>query len=136
MGEMAHVPGLPHHLRPALHSVVSKKLWNIATVSFLPKWKCPGLKWRLIVNKHFTPCCGLHSLVSRALDVLLDAFPTHLWSDYLSMGEIVSLVSDFNSQVRHYQFDIGCAVAADMTDCFRHLPCEHFADMWDDLAGY
>lgn len=52
------------------------------------------------------------------------------------MGEIVSLVSNFNSQVRHYQFDIGCAVAADMTDCFRHLPCEHFADMWDDLAGY
>ena len=74
---MASIPGLPDHLAPALHSAVAKKLWRIASISLLPKWKCPGLKWRLIVNKHFTPCCGLHSLVSRALDVLLDSFPVH-----------------------------------------------------------
>ena len=64
---MASIPGLPDHLAPALHSAVAKKIWRVASISLLPKWKCPGLKWRLIVNKHFTPCCGLHSLVSRAL---------------------------------------------------------------------
>ncbi|CAL1157640.1 unnamed protein product [Cladocopium goreaui] len=35
-----------------------------------------------------------------------------------------------------YQFDVGCTAAADMKDCFRHLPCERFADMWDGLAAY
>lgn len=44
------------------------------------------LSFLLIVNKHGTPCCGLHSLVSRALDILLDAFPVHLWTDYLSVA--------------------------------------------------
>ena len=133
---MANMSDLPSHLIPGLHTVVSKRQWCIATVSFLPKWKCPGLKWRLIVNKHYTPCCGLHSLVSRGLDILLDSFPRHLWSDYLSMGEVVSLVGDFNLHVQDYQFDVGCTAAADMKDCFRHLPCERFADMWDGLAAY
>ena len=133
---MAAVPLLPDYLSPHVHAVVSRKLWRIATVSVLPKWKCPGLKWRLIINKHFTPCCGLHSLVSRALDVLLDGLPVHLWSDYLSIGDVVPLVAAFNLHASDYQFTIGCAVAADMVDCFRHLPCEHFADMWDALAAY
>lgn len=133
---MASIPGLPDHLAPALHSAVAKKLWRIASISLLPKWKCPGLKWRLIVNKHFTPCCGLHSLVSRALDVLLDSFPVHLWSDYLSMGDIMTLVRDFNTMGDLYQMDSGCGVAADMTDCFRHLPIDKFGTMWDALSEF
>ena len=130
---MASIPGLPDHFAPALHSAVAKNLWRIASISLLPKWKCPGLKWRLIVNRHFTPCCGLHSLVSRALDVLLDSFLVHLWSGYLSMGDIVTLVRDFNTQ---YQMDYGCGVAADMTDCFRHLPVDQFGTMWDALSEF
>ena len=52
------------------------------------------------------------------------------------MGEVVSLVGDFNFHVHNYKFDVGCTAAADMKDCFRHLPCERFAAMWDSLAAY
>ena len=130
------VPGLPGHLSPCSLATVPRSSWRIGSVSVLPKWKAPGVKWRLIVNKHSTPCCGLHSFISRAVDVLLDNFPIHLWTDYLSMSQIMSMVQDFNSRSTEFGFDRGVIIAADMQDCFRHLPVELTAEMWDALANY
>ena len=133
---MARVPGLPRELALAVTATVPKALWRIGSASVLPKWKAPGTKWRLIVNKHATPMCGLHSLTSRAVDVLLDCFPKHLWSDYLSMSDIVPMVGDFNSRCLEFGFDCGMIAAADMQDCFRHLPVESTAEMWDAFEAY
>ena len=74
---MARVPGLPRELAPAATATVPKALWRIGSASVLPKCKAPGTKWRLIVNKHATPTRCLHSLTSRAVDVLFDTFPKH-----------------------------------------------------------
>ena len=62
------------------------------------------------------------------------AFRFFPWSDYLSMGGIMTLVRDFNTQGDLYQLDSGCGVAADMTDCFRHLPIDKSGMMWGALS--
>ena len=105
-------------------------------MAVLPKWKSPGLRWRLIIQKHATPCCLLHSVVSRALDVLLDRFPHHLWSDFMSIQEVVDMVHDFNVQSGQLGYDSGYTVAGDMKDCFRHLPCPDGALMWTALSAW
>ena len=133
---LAQVPGLPSELAPLSVSRVPKSTLGIGSTCVLPKWKAPGLKWRLIIRKHRTPCGALHSLVSRAIDVLLDNFPTHLWSDYLSMAAVMPLVADFNMRSAAMGCDVGCTAAADMVDCFRHLPCDQAPVMWDSLAAF
>ena len=39
---------------------VPRSSWEVGTAAALPKWKAPGLKRRLMINKHATPCCALH----------------------------------------------------------------------------
>ncbi len=39
---MREVPGLPSDLAPARFTVVPVREWQLASTSFLPKWKCPG----------------------------------------------------------------------------------------------
>ena len=133
---MALLNGLSDRLQPRRLSNVPRSSWQVGTVAVLPKWKAPGLKWRLIINKHATPCCALHSLVSKALDILLEAFPTHAVSDFLSVHDMIGMVHDFNSFSAEFGFDIGATAAADMKDCFRHLPCPDGVKMWQALADY
>ena len=52
------------------------------------------------------------------------------------MGDIMTLVRDFHTQGDLYQLDSGCGVAADMTDCFRHLPIDKFGMIWDALSEF
>ena len=134
--DMATIPGLPDFLQPPSLTKVPKSKWQIGTISVLPKWKAPGVKWRLIINKHATPCCYLHSVVSKAIDVLLDSFPMHLWSDFMSVQDVVHMVHDFNSRSDRFAFDCGYTVAADMKDCFRHLPCPDGEVMWSALSDW
>ena len=135
--QMAVVPDLKDEfLMPNNFTKVPKHQWQVGTVAVLPKWKSPGLRWRLIIQKHATPCCLLHSVVSRALDVLLDRFPHHLWSDFMSIQEVVDMVHDFNVQSGQLGYDSGYTVAGDMKDCFRHLPCPDGALMWTALSAW
>ena len=136
IADMATIPGLPEFLQPPSLTKVPKSKWQIGTISVLPKWKAPGVKWRLIINKHATPCCYLHSVVSKAIDVLLDSFPMHLWSDFMSVQDVVYMVHDFNSRSDRFAFDCGYTVAADMKDCFRHLPCPDGEVMWSALSDW
>ena len=136
IADMAAIPGLPEFLQPPSLTKVPKSKWQIGTISVLPKWKAPGVKWRLIINKHATPCCYLHSVVSKAIDVLLDSFPMHLWSDFMSVQDVVYMVHDFNSRSDRFAFDCGYTVAADMKDSFRHLPCPDGEVMWSALSDW
>ena len=72
---MCTIPALPSELGPARISRLSRRLWDVGVPTFLPKWKAPGLKWRLVINKRATPCNDLYSLICRAIDVTLDHFP-------------------------------------------------------------
>ncbi|CAJ1435830.1 unnamed protein product, partial [Effrenium voratum] len=69
---LATVQHLPSHLQPARLSITATRSWSIGQPIILPKWKAPGIKWRLVVNKHSAPTTGLHSAVSKAIDVALN----------------------------------------------------------------
>ena len=75
-------------------------------------------------------------LISSAVDVLLDNFPIHFWTDYLYMSQIMSMAQDFNSRRIEFGLDRGVITAEDMQDCFRHLPVKLTAEMWDALSNY
>ena len=134
---MATVQGLSPELVPARLSGVPRSQWSVGTPNFLPKWKAPGIKWRLIINKRRTPCNRLHSLVSRAIDVALDHFPVELWSDFSSPLDFVTACRDFNAKVaRLFRNPIGHTEAADMCDCFHHIPAKQVPTYWSQLRTY
>ena len=95
---MANIPGLTKSLAPARYSTVALRDRAIGTPAWMPKWKSPGVKLRLVIYKHASPCNGLHSLISRAIDVCLDSFSKECWSDISSPLEFVSTVADFNAK--------------------------------------
>ena len=94
--EMATIESLSECLLPCNLSSVAKRSWTVATPTLLPKWKGPGTKWRLIINKSLSPCGLLHSVACRCIDVLLDNYPTEAWSDFGVPREFISYVLDFN----------------------------------------
>ena len=55
-----------------LYLFYTKRTWTIAHPAILPKFKAPGVKWRLLINKRRTPCNTLHSIVCRAIDALFE----------------------------------------------------------------
>lgn len=135
--QMASIPNLGADLQPLRYSTVPRKDWAIAVPRLFPKWKAPGMKWRLILDKHCTPCCGLHTWVSRAVDVALDAFPVELFSDLPAVSDFMACVADFNSKVAEMMPDASWTVAAgDMADCFHHLPCQDAPSIWEELAQF
>ena len=137
MKTMATVAGLPEHLQPGKLSVAPIRSWSIGTPVFLPKWKGPGVKWRLVINKHLAPATGLHSAVSRAIDVALDNMPREDWSDFPSAHVFLDMVHDFNALVRQLFVTPCCWIAAmDMVGCFHHLPCGEAPSMWDSVAAF
>ena len=130
--EMAEVPGLPSVLTPSAARVRNSQ---VGTPQFLPKWKAPGLKWRLIINKKATPCNLLHSLVARAVDVLLDRCAQDLWSDLNDLSLFLPASQFFNSEIkRRFRLPEHCTVAADMVDCFHHIPCASCPRWWDSAS--
>ena len=136
---MCSVPGLSHHLQPSAVTSLSRRAWAVAGPAILPKWKAPGVKWRLLINKRFTPCNSLHSLVCRAIDVLMNALPRQSWCDAHSIDEIVSQTLIFNAELRSRYVQGGFhayVAAADMINCFHHLPVDQILSTWDDLAAY
>ncbi len=91
----------------------------------------------MLVNKHPAPCCGLHSFVARAIDVALDALPVEQWSDYMSLMDIVRFTHDFNARAASmFSCTEGTTVAADMVDCFHHVPCMQCMSIWASVAAY
>ena len=137
MATMAKIEGLPPHLQPTRLSLVPARSWSIGTPVFLPKWKGPGVKWRLLVNKHHAPATGLHSAVSRAIDVVLDNMPREAWSDFPSANAFLGMVSDFNALVKSmFMEPRGWIAAMDMVDCFHHLPCSEAPSIWDAFSTF
>ena len=136
---MCHVTGLSEHLQPAILSSLHKRTWTIAHPAILPKFKAPGVKWRLLINKRRTPCNTLHSIVCRAIDALLSGMPRHCWCDAHSIDEVVSQTMVFNAELQS-KFPDGrfrsYTAAADMIDCFHHLPVCQVLSIWDDVASY
>ncbi|CAK9000907.1 unnamed protein product, partial [Durusdinium trenchii] len=115
MATMAKIEGLPPHLQPTRLSLVPARSWSIGTPVFLPKWKGPGVKWRLIVNKHHAPA----------------------WSDFPSANAFLGMVSDFNALVKSmFMEPRGWIAAMDMVDCFHHLPCSEAPSIWDALSAF
>jgi hypothetical protein len=137
LGAMASVEGVPSHLQPSQLSACPKRSWSIGCPVLLPKWKAPGVKWRLVVNKHNAPPTGLHSAVSKAIDVALDGMPREAWSDFASALGFLELAAEFNCRAGS-MFDDPCVwtEAADMVDCFHHLPCAEAASMWDVVSEF
>jgi hypothetical protein len=136
--EMACVAHMPPHLTPSRFSCVPVSEWKVGVPVFLPKWKAPGNKWRMIINKHATPCSGLHSLVCRAIDTLLDHLPRDEWSDYGSPQELLDLCKDFNRRLFdrfHGKFS-SWTESGDMHDCFHHLPVQDAVNMWDSVVEH
>lgn len=132
---MAHVPGATASLSPFTTSCVPRKLWDIGRPVLLPKWKAPGIKWRLIINKRFTPCNRVHSLVCRGIDAVLDSVPVHHWSDFSSPLCFIDSCQLFNERTRAEVADPICAtIAGDMCDCFHHIPVEDCVPNWEELS--
>ena len=48
----------------------------------------------------------------------------------------MSMVQDFSSRSIESGLDRGVIIAADVQDCFRHLPVESTAQMWEAVASY
>jgi len=102
---------------------------------FLPKWKGPGVKWRLVINNNRAPATGLHSAVSRAIDVPLDHMPQDHWSDFPSANVFLDMVAEFNGQIRNMlAAPCGWIGAMDTVDCFHHLPCSEAPLIWDRVG--
>ena len=137
LASMSAVPGLKPTLLPKSVSVVPCRSWTIGEPKFLPKWKAPGVKWRLLVDKHSTPCNGLHGIVSRAVDVVLNAMPKHMSSDLNSIRDFVEACLVFNDKLAELVTNpVTCTVAGDMADCYHHIPCEDCIDIWRRLQTY
>ena len=134
---LATVQHLPSHLQPARLSITATRSWSIGQPIILPKWKAPGIKWRLVVNKHSAPTTGLHSAVSKAIDVALNHMPRETWGDFSSSVSFLDLVADFNQRVQE-RFESCCVwtEAADMVDCYHHLPCDQAPLVWDAVATF
>jgi len=137
LASMGAVPGLNPKLLPKCVSVVSSRLWAVGEPKLLPKWKAPGVKWRLLVNKRSTPCNGLHGIVSRVIDVVLNAMPKHMWSDLNSIRDFVDECSVFNDMMAdQFTTPVTCTVAGDMADCYHHIPCNDCTEVWRSLKSY
>ena len=137
LARMSYVRGLPHYLQPRALSLVPIRSWNIGSPKFLPKWKAPGVKWRLLIDKHFTPCGGLHSITCRAIDVALNAMPIENSSDLPSTRAFIKECCDFNHAVRrHFPSPNFCIEAADMKDCFHHLPAQDCPMIWRKIQDF
>ena len=54
----------------------------------------------------------------------------------MSVHEMLDMTHEFNQFSAGYGFDFGAVAAADMKDCFRHLPCPDGLNMWNALAQY
>ena len=90
---------------------------------FLPKWKGPGVKWRLVINKHRAPATGL------------DHMPQDHWSDFPSANVFLDMVAEFNEQIRNmFAAPCGWIWAMDRVDCFHHLPCSEAPLIWDRVG--
>jgi hypothetical protein len=134
---MSALPGVPPAFSPSARSSVPRSLWDIGRPAFLPKWKAPGLKWRLIIDKHRAPCSGLHSVIARVIDAALDNLPVEMWSDYNSLMDLLPCVADFNDHVASLFSDpVFTIEAEDMADCYHHLPCNRAPAIWDDVCSF
>ncbi|CAE8636833.1 unnamed protein product [Polarella glacialis] len=134
---MADIPQLLVDLQPARLSKASVFSWAGGQPFFLPKWKAPGLKWRLVINKSQTPCNTLHSVFCKAIDVALNHMPRELWSDYGSTGDLIRLCDRCNREVAATFHEVATHTQAeDMCDCFHHLPCDEIVGIWDSVSQY
>ena len=65
--------------------------------------------------------------------------PRHCWCDAHSIDEVVSQTMVFNAELQS-KFPDGrfrsYTAAADMIDCFHHLPVCQVLSIWDDVASY
>lgn len=136
--DMSSISGIPEHLQPTRLSSTRRATWKLGTVKLLPKWKAPGLKWRLVIDKHATPRNGIHSIVCRGIDAALDNYPRHFWSDCRSVQDVVTLSICYNDLLRQ-EFPEGIShwtESADMCDCFHHLPITEACGIWSDITEY
>ena len=93
-------------------------------------------KWRVLVNKHFAPSSPLHTAVGRAIDVILDFYPAHLWTDFMSMMSFTDYNAEFDALLTdflNFSFNI---TAGDMVDCFHHIPCQDCVEVWSDVVTF
>ena len=134
---MVKVPGLTADLQPHRFRATPVSDWGIGAPRLSPKWKAPGMKWRLVIDKSHTPCNRLHSLICRALDVLLDAYPQHLWSDFGSPVDFAVEAQKFNKKARRLFGQPSCStVAGDMVDCFHHIPAIEILRIWREFEAW
>ncbi len=130
------VPCLNKYIDIAALSRLPEKDWKLGFPNFLPKWKGPGLLWRLLINKHFTPCCVLHSICARAIDFAITS-----WSacdcELNSNLNFVDLCTEFNEIIEEKCGPCqGITAAGDMKDCFHHLPCEAAPSHWELVVDH
>ena len=132
----ASIEGVPPSLDPRRFSTVAFSDWRLGRPTFLPKWKAPGIKWRLVINKFATPTNRLHSLVCRAIDTVLDSVPGSHWSDFSSPLQFMDDCLSFNASAVSFfgKHLCGVTVAADMCDCFHHLPASDLFSIWLEIA--
>ena len=136
--DMSSISGIPEHLQPTRLSSTWRAAWKLGTVKLLPKWKAPGLKWRLVIDKHATPRNGIHSIVCRGIDAALDNYPRHFWSDCRSVQDVVTLSICYNDLLRQ-ELAEGIShwtESSDMCDCFHHLPITEACGIWSDITEY
>ena len=133
--DMAHIPYLRSALQPAQLRHARKSEWKLGIPRLLPKWKAPGLKWRLIIDKSKTPRNTLHSIICRCIDAALDELPRNLWSDCRSVQEVIVLSQLFNKTLLDTYRDgfMHWTESADMNDCFHHLPCCEAPRIWQQI---
>ena len=138
LNSMANIDGLPLDLQPCRVSRTRASEWRLGHPTLLPKWKAPGWKWRLVIDKHLTPRNALHSLACRGIDAALDSLPRHWWSDCRSVQEVITLSSAFNAHLKHAcpQGFHRLTVSFDMVDCFHHLPCAEASQIWKSVCAY
>jgi hypothetical protein len=69
----------------------------------------------------------------------LDSFPLELWCDLPSLLAFVQACDVFNARVYDCFPEVDLmseTVAADMVDCFHHIPCAECPRIWSELRDY
>ena len=79
--------------RPSAAEPIARRVWKVAQPAIPPKWKAPGIKRRLLIDKHDAPGNMLHSTV------VMDAMPRQVWCDGYSMDEVATQTWTFNAEL-------------------------------------
>ena len=125
---------LPAALKPAALSSVARKDWDAPLCKLLPKFKCPGFKWRTIIDKHRFPRAGVHSCAARAISFLVGLASPCVLSAFERLDQLLKEFDEFNMFLVEMPGAECCWAGGDFVDCFTNLDLPDVVLYWHEFT--